>query len=172
MPTSEEVLAPPARPDRPVLRAVVTLVVLALVAWAVVAKISGGDPEAPAAAPPPPSPTSTSTPAGRPAEIPPRRRWVRYPNPLEGRWRGAGPVGRLTLAIANARLSLVAAEGDRSVRYIRVEGHRVYVRPIGDDTELATYRWQITGDRLRFRLLERTAKAALRLEALTFHRRA
>ncbi len=171
MPTSEEVLAPPARPDRPVLRAVVTLVVLGLVAWAVVAKVSGGDTDAPAAAPPPPSPTSTSTPAGRPMQIPPPP-WVRYPNPLEGRWRGAGPVGRLTLAIANARLSLVAAEGDRSVRYIRVEGHRVYVRPIGDDAELATYRWQIRGDRLRFQLLERTAKAALRLEALTFHRRA
>ena len=170
MPTSEEVLAPPARPDRPVLRAVVTLVVLGLVAWAVVAKISGGDPVAPAAAPLPPSVTSTSTPAGSPAQVAPPP-WVRYPNPLEGRWRGAGAAGRLTLTIANERLAL-SGGADRSERHIRVEGHRVYVRPIGDDTELATYRWQITGDRLRFRLLERTAKAALRLEALTFHRRA
>jgi hypothetical protein len=171
VPTSEEVLAPPARPDRPVLRAVVTLVVVGLVAWAVVAKASGEGPGAPTAAPPQSSPSSTPTPAGRPPLIAPPP-WVRYPTPLEGRWRGAGPVGRLTLDIADARLSLIAAEGDRSVRYIRVEGHRVYVRPVGDDAELATYRWQIDGDRLRFRLLERTAKAALGLEALTFRRRA
>jgi hypothetical protein len=171
VPTSEEVLAPPVRPSRPVLRAVVTLVVLGLVAWGVVAKHSGEETGPPAAAPPSPAATTSTQPAGNPTSIPPPP-WVRYPNPLEGRWRGAGPVGRLTLAIANARLSLVAAEGDRSVRYIRVEGHRVYVRPVGDDAELATYRWQITGDRLRFRLLERTAKATLRLEALTFHRRA
>jgi hypothetical protein len=155
-----------------VLHAVVTLVVLGLVAWAVVAKLSGDETRSPAAAPRPPAATASPRPAGEPTSIPPPP-WVRYPNPLEGRWRGAGPVGRLTtLAIANARLSLVAAGGDRAERFIRVEGHRVYVRPVGDDAELATYHWQIQGDRLRFRLLERTAKAALRLEALTFHRRA
>lgn len=168
MPTSEEVLAPPAPTSRPALRAVVTLLLLGLVAWAVVAKMSGGDPEAPAAAPPPPQPSQSSQ-ASQATDIPPPP-WVRYPNPLEGRWLGAGPVGRITLAIANARLSLIAAEGDRSVRYIRVEGHRVYVRPVGDDTELATYHWQIRGDRLRFRLLERTAKATLRLEKQGFLR--
>ena len=169
MPTSEEVLAPPVRQSRPVLRAVVMLAVLGLVAWGVVAKLSGAETGSPAA-PPSPAATASPQPRGNPTSIPPP--WVRYPTPLEGRWRGAGPVGRLTLAIVNARLSLVAAEGDRSVRDIQVEGHRVYVRPIGDDAELTTYRWQIRGDRLRFRLLERPADAALRLEAVTFHRRA
>ena len=60
MPTSVEVLAPPAPPRRPALRAVVTLLLLGLVAWAVVAKLSGGDPEAPATAPPPPQPSRSS----------------------------------------------------------------------------------------------------------------
>ena len=48
----------------------------------------------------------------------------------------------------------------------------MHVTPLGDDAELATYRWRIAGDRLTFRLLERTPEAALRLESLTFHRRA
>jgi hypothetical protein len=169
VPTSEEVLAPPERPSRPVLRAVVTLVVLGLVAWAVVAKVSGGDGATPAAAPPQPTPTSTPHPAGNPVAIPPPP-WVRYPSPLEGSW--TADSGRLTLVVDNARLTLTDITHYRSLRYIRVEGHRLHVRPPSSDDELATYRWQITGDRLRFLLLERTGKAVLRLEELTFHRRA
>jgi hypothetical protein len=169
VPTSEEVLAPPERPSRPVLRAVVTLLVLGLVAWAVVAKLSGGDVAPPAAAPPQPTPTSASSTAGDPVVIPPPP-WVRYPNPLEGSW--TADSGRLTLVVDNARLTLTDVTHYRSLRYIRIEGHRLHVRPPSSDDELATYRWQITGDRLTFRLLERTANAALRLEALTFHRRA
>ena len=171
MPRSEEVLAPPERPSRPVLRAVVTLVVLGLVVWAVVAKISGGEVALPAAAPPPPTPTSTSTPnpAGNPVVTPPPP-WVRYPTPIEGSW--TADSGRLTLVVDNARLTLTDVTHYRWLRYIRLEGHRLYVRPPSGDDELATYRWQIRGESLRFRLLERTAKAALRLEELTFHRRA
>ena len=169
MPTSEEVLAPPERPSRPVLRTVVTLVVLALIVWAVVAKISDGDLDTPAAAPPQPSPTTTPSPAGNSGAIPPPP-WVRYPNPLEGSW--TADSGRLTLVVDNARLTLTDITHYRSLRYIRVEGHRLHVRPPSSDDEVATYRWDITGDRLRFRLVERTPKAALRLEALTFHRRA
>ena len=171
MPSSQEVLAPSAPPSRPVLRAVVTLVLVGLIAWGAVAKISGADPEPPAAAPPASSPAPSSFPSDAPLSLeiaPPL--WVRYPNALEGRWRGDGPVGRLTLTIANARLTLTGGSTDRSVRTIRVDGRRVHVAPLGDEGELATYRWRIHGDRLTFRLLERTPKAALRLESLKFRR--
>jgi hypothetical protein len=144
-------------------RAVVTLVLLGLVAWAVVAKLSGGEDGAPAAAPPSlPSPTAAADPT--PTPPPP---WVRYPNLLEGRWTGDSG---LTLVVDNARLTLTDVTHYRWLRYIRIEGQRLHVRPPSNPDELATYRWRIRGDRLTFRLLERTPRAALRLETLTFRR--
>jgi hypothetical protein len=96
--------------------------------------------------------------------------FVRYPNPLEGSW--TADSGRLTLVIANTRLTLTDVTHYRSLRFIRVDGHRVHLQPSGGDGELATYRWRIRGHRLTFRLVERTPDAALRLEELTFYRRA
>jgi len=150
-----------------VLRAVVALVVVALVAWTAYPRLTADDAGTPAAAPPPPA---TSERPVRPVDPGPPQ-WVRYPSELEGSW--TTDSGRLTLVIANARLTLTDTSHYRSLRFIRVAGHRVHVRPSGqDDGELATYRWRIAGDRLTFRLLERTPQAALRLEELTFRRKA
>jgi hypothetical protein len=96
--------------------------------------------------------------------------FVRYPNPLEGSW--TADSGRLTLVIANARLTLTDNTHYRTLRFLRVDGHRVHLQPSGVDGEISTYRWQIRGDVLTFRMLERTPGATLRLEELTFHRRA
>jgi len=149
-----------------VLRAVLAVVVAGLLVWAAYARLSGDDATAPAAAPA----AAPALPAGTPGPttIPPPP-WVRYPSPLEGRW--TADSGRLTLVVDNARLTLTDITHYRSLRYIRVEGHRMHVRPAADDGELATYRWRIAGDLLTFRLLERAPKAALHLESLTFHRR-
>jgi hypothetical protein len=128
----------------------------------------------PAAAPQAVRSTSTTAPSrGAIHEVdegPPL--FVRYPNPLEGSW--TADSGRLTLVIANARLTLTDTTHYRSLRFIRVEGHQVHVQPSGMDAEgeLATYRWRIRGDVLTFRVLERTPRATLRLEELTFQRRA
>jgi hypothetical protein len=150
-----------------VLRAGGAVVLVGLLAWAAYARLIGDDPGTPAAAPLPPA---TSEPQARPPSPGPPP-WVRYPSPLE--WSWTTDSGRLTLVIANARLTLTDTTHYRSLRYIRIAGHRVHVQPSGQGYgELATYRWRIAGDRLTFRLLERTPKAALRLEELTFHRRA
>lgn len=175
MPTSEEVLDSPAPPGRPVVRALGGLAVAGLLASAGYAVLTD-DSGTPAAAPPisPAAIGPTETPgASRGAirevdEGPPL--FVRYPNPLEGSW--TADTGRLTLVIANTRLTLTDVTHYRSLRFIRVDGHRVHVQPSGVDAEIATYRWHIRGDRLTFRLLERTPDATLRLETLTFRRRA
>ena len=141
------------------LRAVAAVVLAGLVAWAVFVQLGADDKErAPAAAPLTPRATAVSTP-------PP---WVRYPSPLEGSW--TADSGRLRLVVDNARLTLTDVTHYRWLRFIRVEGHRLHVTPATGEGELATYRWRIRGDRLTFRLLERTPDAALRLEELTFHR--
>lgn len=155
------------------LGAVVAVVVLGLVAWGAWVRLAA-EPAPPAARPPASAPSSSvaSGAAGEPevevSEGPPL--FVRYPSRLEGTW--TADSGRLVLVVANARLTLTDVTHYRSLRYIRVEGHRVHVQPSGDDAELATYRWAITHDRLTFRLLDRTPDATLRLERLTFHRRA
>lgn len=126
----------------------------------------------PAAAPQAVRSTSTTAPSrGAIHEVdegPPL--FVRYPNPLEGSW--TADSGRLTLVIANARLTLTDNTHYRTLRFLRVDGRRVHLQPSGVDGEISTYRWRIRGDVLTFRVLERTPRATLRLEELTFQRRA
>ena len=56
---------------------------------------------------------------------------------------------------------------------IFVDGDRVQLSPIGYPQRMAVYRWDITADRLTFRLLHRTAEAspAGRLVSVAFDRR-
>jgi hypothetical protein len=135
----------------------------------VVTDDSGG----PVAAPPAAGPTGTPDPSRRALhennDGPPL--FVRYPSPLEGTW--TADSGRLTLVIANARLTLTDTTHYRSLRFIRVEGHQVHVQPSGMDAEgeLATYRWRIRGDRLDFLLLADGADRDLPLQTMTFRRR-
>jgi hypothetical protein len=152
-----------------VLRAVVAVVLGALLAWAAYGRLTGDDPAAPAAAPAPAPAAADATPGPTVIGPPP---WVRYPRPRAGEW--TADSGRLTLVVANERLTLTDVTHYRSLRYIRVEGHRVHLRPTGAVTkepDLATYRWQIAGDRLTFSPLTRPHDSALPLESLTFHRR-
>jgi hypothetical protein len=170
VPSSVEVLAPPPLRRRPVLRAVLTVAVLGLVAWGVVARLSAGDEEAPAAAPPPPA---ASTPSGAlPMGSPP---WVRYPTPLEGRWVSGGPH-RVTLVIHNAYLDVWQGVGQRqgapfARRVIVVVGDRIHVRAPGDSVEVTTYRWRISGKRLTFELVDQAPESTSGLAGALFERR-
>ena len=166
-----EVLAarPPPR-RRPVLHAVVTVIVLGLVAWGVVARLSADGEQAPAASPPP-AVAPSSTPALTLGPPP----WVRYPTPLEGRWVSTRGPGRTTLLIHNAYLDLWQGVGQQqglplARRVIVVVGDRVHLRALGDPGEVATYRWRLEGDRLSFRLVERTPQSAAMLAGRTFER--
>ena len=173
MPSSAEVLASPPARHRPVLRAVVTLVVVGLFAWGLVARLSAGDPETPAAAPPPPAPSFSPQVV---ALGPPP--WVRYPTPLEGRWVSDEAPGqatsRLTLVIKNTYLDLWQGIGQQQGRPLTrrtmfVVGHLVSVHTPGAMDEVATYRWRISGERLSFELIDKTPEAAAMLAGLTFH---
>ena len=170
MPSSVEVLAPPPQRRRPVLRTVLTVVVLGLVAWAVVARLSASDGEAPAGAPPPPaaSTPSRAVPTGPPP-------WVRYPTPLEGRWLSDGASGEVILNIHNAYIDvwqgIGQAQGLPSLRRVMVVvGDRVHLRAPGDQSEVATYRWRISAGRLSFELVARTPQSSPMLAGLTFVR--
>jgi hypothetical protein len=153
-----------------VVRAVITVIVLGLVAWPVVARLSVDGEKAPAAAPPP---TATSSSTRVQTLGPPP--WVRYPTRLEGRWVSTSGSGRTILVIHNAYLDLWQGTGQQQGRPLTrrvmvVAADRVHVRPPGDAGEVATYRWRIEGDRLSFRLVERTPKSASMLDGRTFHR--
>ena len=170
MPSSAEVLAPPPLRRHPVLRAVLTVVVLGLLVWALVARLSAGDEEAPAAAPPPPaaSTPSRAVPLGPPP-------WVRYPTPLEGRWVSVGAPDPVTLVIHNAYVDVWQGIGQAQGlpllrRVMLVVGDHVYLWTLGARSEVATYRWRISGDRLSFELVEQTPKAPSMLAGLTFVR--
>ena len=174
MPSTAEVLASPPARRRPVLRALLTAIAVGLLAWAVVARLSAGDPETPAAAPPPPAPSSSPRMV---ATGPPP--WVRYPTPLEGRWVSNGASGqatdRLTLVIHNAYVDLWQGIGQQqgrplTRRVMLVVGDRVHLRTPGDPGEVATYHWRISGERLTFELVDQTPKSASMLSDLTFHR--
>ena len=160
MPSSEEVLSSPARGRHPVLRSVLSVIAVGLVAWAVVARLSAGDPAAPEAAPPPRAPSTS--PRAVPTGPPP---WVRYPTPLEGSWVSLRADGRLNLVISNANLDLWLGTEQRprarllAHRTIIVFGDRVLVRVPGDQNEAATYRWRVEGDRLSLHVVERTPKS-------------
>ncbi len=177
MPSSEEVLASPTPQRRPLLRAAVAVVVLGLVASGVVARLSEDDEsEAPAAAPASLVPAASSDrPALDPTTVAPPP-WVRYPSRLEGHWVGEEGSARVTLVVSNARLTLWQGTGPQTARTllgyrnITVTGHRVHVRPISDEGETATYRWRLRHEHLTFDLVERTPKAALRLETVRFLR--
>jgi len=156
-----------------VLRAVVTVVVIGLIAWALVARLWAGDPETPAAAPPPPAPSPSLRVV---ATGPPP--WVRYPTPLEGRWvvdeASAQATNRLTLVIQNTYLDLWQGVGQQQGRPLTrrmmfVVGDRVHLHTPGAPGEVATYRWRISGERLSFELVDKTPKAASMLAGLTFH---
>ena len=67
--------------------------------------------------------------------------------------------GSVGMPIANTECRVVDPETGRDVAP-------------GVDGEISTYRWRIRGDVLTFRVLERTPRATLRLEELTFQRRA
>ena len=173
MPSSTEVLASPPPRRRPVLRAAVTLVAVGLVAWALLARLSVGAPETPAAAPPPPAPRSSP----RMVALGPPP-WVRYPTPLEGRWvidEASGQASsRLTLVIQNTYLDLWQGIGQQQGRPLTrrmmfVIGNRVHVHTPGAPGEVVTYRWRISGDRLSLELIDKTPKATAMLAGLTFH---
>ena len=168
MTSSVEVLAPPPQRRRPVLRSVLTVVALGLVAWALVARLAGSDEEAPAGAPPPPAAATQSyrLPLGPPP-------WVRYPTPLEGRWRSDGAPGEVILNIHNAYIDvwqgIGQAQGLPSLRRVMlVVGDRVHLRAPGQRIEVATYRWRISAGRLSFELVEQTPRAPSMLGGLTF----
>lgn len=170
MPSSQEVLTPPTPRRRPGLRAVLAAAVLALVAWAVVARISADGQQEPAAAPA--SRTASTASPAQPLGPPP---WVRYPTALEGRWVTEEAAGHVTLLISNAYLDIWQGIGQQqgrplTRRTITVLGNRVYVRTLGDPGEVATYRWRISGERLTFELVEQTPKSPSLLAGLTFDR--
>jgi hypothetical protein len=166
-----EVLAPRPPPRRrPLLSAVTMVIVLGLVVWGVVARLSTDGEHPPPAAPPPPAASSSTT--ALTLGPPP---WVRYPTPLEGRWVSTRGPRQATLVVHNAYLDLWQGTGQRqglplTHRVMVVVGDRVHVRTPGDPSEVATYQWRIKGQRLTFELVDKTPKSAAMLEGLTFER--
>jgi hypothetical protein len=84
-----------------------------------------------------------------------------------------GRAGHLLLFIHNAYLDLWQGVGQQqdaptTRRFIAVAGNRVRVRTSGDSGEVATYRWERTGRRLIFDLVEQTPKALALPDGLSF----
>ena len=131
--TPAEVLAPPPRPRRPVVRAVVTVVVLGLAAWGLVAKLSeDGGAEGQPRRLPRPRLLRGARPTGRP---PSRRRSAAAAlgalpkparRPLE---RRRCPRGRVTLVIDNSRLALWRGWGRAAERRRSASGTITVSRP-------------------------------------------
>jgi hypothetical protein len=145
----------------------VVVVVVGLATWGLLANQGADDPARPAAQPPPPAATvvSRALPTGPPP-------WVRYPSRLEGRWVADGHSGHLLLFIHNAYLDLWQGVGQQqdaptARRFITVFGNRVLVRTTGGG-EVATYRWERSGGRLTFDLIEQTPSALDLLDGLSF----
>ena len=148
--------------------------ILGGVAWGVVVRLEGERHELPAAAPaaPPPPRSPTVQPRALPAGPPPS---VRYPSRLEGRWVGDGDSGHLLLFVHNAYLDLWQGVGQQqdaptTRRFITVVGNRFDVRSPLEPREVATYRWRIVGERLRFELRESTPRALTLLDGVPFTR--
>ena len=152
--------------------------ILTLVGWLVVVRL-GTEPEADR----PPPPQRDAVLAAAP---------VYRPTPLNGSWvhprltaaeaaaiAGARPGQRLTVDVGSTALLVSvgsrAEPRQRIIGYeaIFVDGDRVQLSPVGYPRRKAVYRWDITADRLTFRLLHRTAGAssAGRLVTVGFDRR-
>jgi hypothetical protein len=168
--SSADVLASPPPHRRPVLRGVLTVVIVGLAAWGLVVRASEGGTETPAAAPSPP-PAALAAPRAVPTGPPP---WVRYPTPLEGRWVAADASDRVILVIHDTYIDVWQGVGQQqglplARRIMVVVGDRVQLRTPGDRGEVATYRWRISGERLSFELVDQTPKSASMLARLTFY---
>jgi hypothetical protein len=117
---------------------------------------------------------------------------VYRPTPLDGSWvhprltaaeadaiAGTRPGERLTVDVGSTALLVSvgtrAEPRQRIIGYeaIFVDADRVQLSPVGYPQRKAVYRWDITADRLTFRLLQRTAGAssAARLVTVGFDRR-
>ena len=152
--------------------------ILALVAWMVVVRL-GAEPDADRSPPPQRHVALVAAPVYR-------------PTPLNGSWvrprltaaeadaiAGARPGQRLTVDVGSTALLVSVGNREeprqRIIGYeaIFVDGDRVQLSPVGYPQRRAVYRWDITADRLTFRLLHCTAGAspAGRLVSVAFDRR-
>jgi hypothetical protein len=151
----------------------VAAAVLVVAAWGVAARLEADRHEPPASplSPPPsaaPAVQPRALPAGPPSSARDRSR-------LEGRWVGDGRSGHLLLYVHDAYLDLWQGVGQQqdaptTRRLVTVAGHHVDVGSAGQPGEVATYRWRILGDRLRFELRESTPMALTLLGGVPFTR--
>jgi hypothetical protein len=152
----------------------VATTILGAAAWGVLARQEADRHEPPAASPASqPSPAApTVQPLGLPAAPPSS---PGNPSRLEGRWVGDGDAGHLFLDVHNAYLDLWQGVGQQqdaptTRRFITVVGNRFDVRSPLEPREVATYRWRIVGERLRFELRESTPRALTLLDGVPFTR--
>jgi hypothetical protein len=157
-------------------RAVVAVLVVALAAWGFWVRSNDDDQRPSDVAPPVPTSRPTSPGAFstilRPIRTGPPP-WVRYETPIEGRWVADDGPQRVTLVVKNASFDLWQGAGQRqglptTRRTMNVREDRVTIHSPGDDGELATYRWRISGDRLTFEPVEPFPETAALLAGLSF----